>query len=85
MLGLLWQILWTFEETQYIDHRVARSLDDAYELIYKAIMDPKSGYPDPKSLARHPPDHLKGGCMQQRKKLSFFLVKIGLFCFLLFL
>ncbi|XP_059457372.1 conserved oligomeric Golgi complex subunit 6 isoform X2 [Corylus avellana] len=39
--------------------QVARSLAEAYELIYKAIMDPENGYPDPKSLARHPPDQIR--------------------------
>ncbi|KAL2525351.1 Conserved oligomeric complex COG6 [Abeliophyllum distichum] len=39
--------------------QVARSLADAYELIYKAIMDPRNRYPDPKSLARHPPDQIR--------------------------
>lgn len=39
--------------------RVARSLAEAYEVIYKAIMDPKNCYPDPKSLARHPPDQIR--------------------------
>ncbi|XP_043691691.1 conserved oligomeric Golgi complex subunit 6 [Telopea speciosissima] len=39
--------------------RVARSLADLYELIYKVIMDPKNHYPDPKSLARHPPDQIR--------------------------
>ncbi|GMH10993.1 hypothetical protein Nepgr_012834 [Nepenthes gracilis] len=39
--------------------RVARSLADAYELVYNAIMDPKNLYPDPKSLARHPPDQIR--------------------------
>ncbi|OMP02181.1 Conserved oligomeric Golgi complex subunit 6 [Corchorus olitorius] len=39
--------------------QVARSLADAYELIYNAIMDPKNNYPDPKSLARHPPDQIR--------------------------
>ncbi|XWS62266.1 hypothetical protein CRYUN_Cryun07bG0195500 [Craigia yunnanensis] len=39
--------------------QVARSLADAYELIYNAIMDPKNSYPDPKSLARHPPDQIR--------------------------
>ncbi|CAH9077587.1 unnamed protein product [Cuscuta europaea] len=39
--------------------QVARSLAEAYEVIYKAIMDPKNGYPDPKSLARHPPDQIR--------------------------
>ncbi|XP_028776746.1 conserved oligomeric Golgi complex subunit 6 [Neltuma alba] len=38
---------------------VARSLAEAYELIYNAIMDPKNGYPDPRSLARHPPDQIR--------------------------
>ncbi|KAL3498023.1 hypothetical protein ACH5RR_040755, partial [Cinchona calisaya] len=39
--------------------QVARSLAEAYELIYKAVMDPKNLYPDPKSLARHPPDQIR--------------------------
>ncbi|KAK3029737.1 hypothetical protein RJ639_038014 [Escallonia herrerae] len=39
--------------------QVARLLAEAYELIYKAIMDPKNCYPDPKSLARHPPDQIR--------------------------
>lgn len=39
--------------------QVARSLAEAYELVYKAIMDPKNGYPDPKALARHPPDQIR--------------------------
>ncbi|XP_045813719.1 conserved oligomeric Golgi complex subunit 6 [Trifolium pratense] len=38
---------------------VARSLGEAYELIFNAIMDPKNGYPDPRSLARHPPDQIR--------------------------
>ncbi|KAL2596109.1 hypothetical protein GLYMA_11G090100v4 [Glycine max] len=38
---------------------VARSLAEAYDLIYKAIMDPKNGYPDPRSLARHPPNQIR--------------------------
>ncbi|OMO89334.1 Component of oligomeric golgi complex [Corchorus capsularis] len=39
--------------------QVARSLADAYELIYNAIMDPENNYPEPKSLARHPPDQIR--------------------------
>ncbi|KAH9739614.1 Conserved oligomeric Golgi complex subunit 6 [Citrus sinensis] len=39
--------------------QVARSLAEAYEQIYQAIMDPENGYPDPKSLARHPPDQIR--------------------------
>lgn len=39
--------------------QVARSLAEAYELLYKAIMDPKNGYPEPKSLARHPPHQIR--------------------------
>ncbi|XP_015575125.1 conserved oligomeric Golgi complex subunit 6 isoform X2 [Ricinus communis] len=38
---------------------LARSLAEAYELIYTAIMDPKNGYSGPKSLARHPPDQIR--------------------------
>ncbi|XP_077253885.1 oligomeric golgi complex subunit [Tasmannia lanceolata] len=39
--------------------RVARALADAYELIYRVIIDPKNRYPDPKSLARHPPEQIR--------------------------
>ncbi|KAL2236786.1 conserved oligomeric Golgi complex subunit 6 [Sesamum indicum] len=39
--------------------QLARSLAQAYEVIYKGIMDPKNGYPDPRSLARHPPDQIR--------------------------
>lgn len=39
--------------------QVARSLAEAYQLIYDAIMDPKNGYQDPKSLARHPPHQIR--------------------------
>lgn len=39
--------------------QVARSLAEAYEIIYNAVMDPANGYPDPKSLARHPPDQIR--------------------------
>lgn len=39
--------------------QMARSLAEAYEVIYKGIMDPKNGYPDPRSLARHPPDQIR--------------------------
>ncbi|KAF5745078.1 Component of oligomeric golgi complex isoform 1 [Tripterygium wilfordii] len=39
--------------------QVAKSLAEAYESIYEALMDPKNGYSDPKSLARHPPDQIR--------------------------
>ncbi|KMS97540.1 hypothetical protein BVRB_5g126010 [Beta vulgaris subsp. vulgaris] len=39
--------------------QLAKSLADSYELVYNAIMDPKNSYPDPKSLARHPPDQIR--------------------------
>lgn len=39
--------------------RVAKSLAEAYEVVFDAIMDPKNCYPDPKSLARHPPDQIR--------------------------
>ncbi|KAM0036159.1 putative oligomeric Golgi complex subunit 6 protein [Helianthus debilis subsp. tardiflorus] len=39
--------------------QVATSLAEAYDVIYKAIMDPSNGYADPKSLARHPPDQIR--------------------------
>ncbi|KAL8150974.1 hypothetical protein V2J09_020782 [Rumex salicifolius] len=39
--------------------QVARSLAEAYELIFNAVMDPDNGYPDPKALARHPPHQIR--------------------------
>lgn len=39
--------------------QVAKSLAEAYDLTYEAIMDPKNGYSDPQSLARHPPDQIR--------------------------
>ncbi|GAB2285196.1 Golgi transport complex subunit 6 [Dionaea muscipula] len=39
--------------------QMAKSLAEAYEVMYKAIMDPENRYPDPKSLARHPPDQIR--------------------------
>lgn len=39
--------------------QLSRLLAEAYELIYEAIMDPKNRYPEPKSLARHPPDQIR--------------------------
>lgn len=39
--------------------QVARSLAESYQLIYEAIMDPNNLYPNPKSLARHPPDQIR--------------------------
>ncbi|GLU05218.1 hypothetical protein SLE2022_223300 [Rubroshorea leprosula] len=54
-----------FEQTQVPKLRseacllVARSLAEPYELINNAIMDPKNAYPDPKSLARNPPDQIR--------------------------
>ncbi|KAK9946808.1 hypothetical protein M0R45_012251 [Rubus argutus] len=39
--------------------QVARALAEAYDLTYQAVMDPKNGYSDPKSLARHPPDQIR--------------------------
>ncbi|KNA16792.1 hypothetical protein SOVF_085690 [Spinacia oleracea] len=38
---------------------LANSLADAYELVHDAVMDPKNSYPDPKSLARHPPNQIR--------------------------
>ncbi|KAK3435184.1 conserved oligomeric Golgi complex subunit 6 [Eucalyptus grandis] len=38
---------------------VAKSLAEAYDIIYNAIMDPSNGYSDPRSLARHPPDQIR--------------------------
>lgn len=39
--------------------QVARLLAENYEIIYNGIMDSRNGYPDPKSLARHPPDQIR--------------------------
>ncbi|KAJ8647224.1 hypothetical protein MRB53_000247 [Persea americana] len=39
--------------------QVARELAEAYETVYRAILDPKNHYPDPKSVVRHPPDHIR--------------------------
>ncbi|EYU37491.1 hypothetical protein MIMGU_mgv1a002271mg [Erythranthe guttata] len=39
--------------------QLGKSLAEAYEVIYKGIMDPENGYPDPRSLARHPPDQIR--------------------------
>ncbi|KAF3586757.1 hypothetical protein F2Q69_00028724 [Brassica cretica] len=39
--------------------RVAKTLAEDYEVIYRAVMDQQNGYPDPKSLARHPPDQIR--------------------------
>ncbi|GFP81526.1 conserved oligomeric golgi complex subunit 6 [Phtheirospermum japonicum] len=39
--------------------QLAKSVAEAYEVIYKGIMDPNNGYPDPRSLARHPPDQIR--------------------------
>lgn len=38
---------------------LAKLLSQAYELVYNAVMDPSNSYPDPKSLARHPPDQIR--------------------------
>lgn len=39
--------------------QLSKSIAEAYEVIYKGIMDPKNGYPDPRALARHPPDQIR--------------------------
>lgn len=39
--------------------RVAKTLAEAYEVIYRAVTDQQNGYPDPKSLVRHPPDQIR--------------------------
>ncbi|MCO5598412.1 hypothetical protein L7F22_052507 [Adiantum nelumboides] len=38
---------------------VAKSLAQAYEALYTALMDPVNGYSDPKSMLRHSPDQIK--------------------------
>lgn len=39
--------------------RVAEALAAAYEVVYRAVTDPKNGYPDPKSLVKHSPDQIR--------------------------
>ncbi|CAA7026712.1 unnamed protein product [Microthlaspi erraticum] len=39
--------------------RVAKTLAEDYEVIYRAVTDQQNGYPDPKALARHPPDQIR--------------------------
>ncbi|VVA93242.1 unnamed protein product [Arabis nemorensis] len=39
--------------------RVAKTLAEAYEVIYQAVTDQQNEYPDPKSLVRHPPDQIR--------------------------
>lgn len=39
--------------------RVAKTLAEDYDVIYRAVTDQQNGYPDPKSLARHPPDQIR--------------------------
>ncbi|CAN8313866.1 unnamed protein product [Cochlearia groenlandica] len=39
--------------------RVAKTLAEDYEVIYGAVTDQENGYPDPKSLVRHPPDQIR--------------------------
>ncbi|KAL3651025.1 Golgi transport complex subunit 6 [Castilleja foliolosa] len=39
--------------------QLAKSIAEAYEVVYKGIMDPNNVYPDPRSLARHPPDQIR--------------------------
>lgn len=38
---------------------VAKSLSEAYEAVYTALMEPSNGYPDPKSMLRHTPEQIK--------------------------
>ncbi|MCO5600340.1 hypothetical protein L7F22_054451 [Adiantum nelumboides] len=38
---------------------VAKSLAQAYEALYTALLDPVNGYSDPKSMLRHSPDQIK--------------------------
>ncbi|KAH7314891.1 hypothetical protein KP509_21G025900 [Ceratopteris richardii] len=39
--------------------RIAKSLAQAYETVYIAVMDPMNGYSDPKSMLRHTPEQIK--------------------------
>ncbi|KAJ7295451.1 hypothetical protein O6H91_Y187000 [Diphasiastrum complanatum] len=39
--------------------RVANALADAYELIYNTVLDPASGYEEPKVMLRHAPDQMR--------------------------
>jgi hypothetical protein len=38
---------------------LARALAETYELIYKAVTDPKNNYPDPRSLVKHSPEQIR--------------------------
>jgi conserved oligomeric Golgi complex subunit 6 len=38
---------------------LARALAETYELIYKAVIDPKNSYPDPRSLVKHSPEQIR--------------------------
>ncbi|KAJ4744634.1 Conserved oligomeric Golgi complex subunit 6 [Rhynchospora pubera] len=39
--------------------RVARTLAGAYEIVYAAVMDPKNGYADARSLVKHSPHDIR--------------------------
>eukprot|EP00250_Pteridium_aquilinum_P012241 c20594_g1_i1 orf=150-2279(+) len=38
---------------------VAKSLSQAYETVYAAVLEPINGYPDPRSMLRHTPEQTK--------------------------
>lgn len=38
---------------------VAKSLSQAYEAVYTALLEPINGYPDPRSILRHTPEQIK--------------------------
>lgn len=38
---------------------LARTLAETYELIYKAVTDPKNCYPDPRLLVKHSPEQIR--------------------------
>lgn len=40
-------------------NKVASELSDSYKTVYTAVMDPVSGYPEPRSMLRHTPDQMR--------------------------
>lgn len=38
---------------------VAKALSEAYELVYKTLLEPSSGYQEPRSMLRHTPDQIR--------------------------
>lgn len=39
--------------------QVALALAEAYTVVYEGVMDPRSGYPDPRVMLRHTPEQMR--------------------------